>query len=60
MIEVGAFALAYLYVAAAGLVCAVADQRGRHAFGWLCAAVLFSPLLAYLAVVAMPVIERDG
>jgi len=52
-----ALALPYL-VATFGLVPYVASVKGRSGFGWLLLALLVTPLLALIALAAMP-IKRD-
>jgi hypothetical protein len=45
--------LIYL-MASAGLVPFVAREKDRSGFGWMLSALLFSPLLALIALAALP------
>jgi len=45
----------FLYLlAAASLVPSVAQQKGRSGFGWMLIALLWSPLIALIALAALP------
>jgi hypothetical protein len=48
--------LVYL-MASAGLVPYVAQQNGRSGFGWMFIALILTPLLALIALAAMPEAE---
>jgi len=37
----------------------VALEKGRSGFGWMFFSLIFSPLLALIALAGLPVIERD-
>ncbi|MGH2362536.1 MAG: hypothetical protein ACRDGM_18580 [bacterium] len=47
------------FFASVALVPAVAIYKGRSALGWACTALLFTPLLALIALAAVPNLERE-
>jgi hypothetical protein len=49
----------FYLLASAGLVPWVARQKGRSGFGWLFIALFFSPLLALIALAAVPSFDRE-
>jgi len=52
------FLLVVAWMGLAGACSFIAAQRGRSPFAWCAIAIAFSPLVAYLVLVAIPRIER--
>lgn len=50
-------AIAYLFVA--GVVAAAASERGRSALLWFCLAVLITPVIGLLALIAFPNLDGE-